>query len=134
MKFKQTHIIAIVNKKGGCGKTTTTVNLAAGLAELGYRVCVADVDDQCDATDGIGIDRDVLKENRWLGITFRKSKTYIHFKDNAPFFPNGERLNLANDDQSKEFYKLRGQENKSMDFTYQDLFYTLSIGDTLMPK
>jgi hypothetical protein len=73
-------------------------------------------------------------DNRWLGITFRKSKTFIQFKNNQPHFSNGDLLVLANEDQKKEFYKLRGEENFNMNFVYPKLSYTLSIGDTLLTE
>ena len=53
--------VAIVNQKGGVGKTTTCVNLAAALHEAGQRVLLCDFDPQANATSGMGVDKSVSK-------------------------------------------------------------------------
>ncbi len=72
-------------------------------------------------------------ENRWLGITFRTSKTHIEFRNNEPFFTNGEPLALANQEQEQAFFKLRTEENRSLHFIYPNLNFTISKADTLLP-
>ena len=54
------NIIAVLNQKGGVGKTTTTINLAAYLAKAGHSVLVVDLDPQGNSTSGLGLDKQAL--------------------------------------------------------------------------
>ena len=56
-------IIAVVNQKGGVGKTTTTVNITAALTEAGKKVLMCDFDPQANATSGLGVDKRKVKHS-----------------------------------------------------------------------
>ncbi|MFE9933948.1 hypothetical protein [Streptomyces sp. NPDC005533] len=72
-------------------------------------------------------------DNEWLGVTFRTSKTLVRFRDGHAYLPQGARLTSADDEQRREFYRLRRRENEETDFVYPPLTYTVSESDLLPP-
>ena len=72
-------------------------------------------------------------ENRWLGVTFRVSGTFVRFRDGRAALADGTPLTLAGDEQRREFYHLRHRENAETDFSYPPLAYTISGSDLVPP-
>ncbi len=64
-------IISVCNQKGGTGKTTTSVNIAAALASYGVKVLLVDMDPQGNATSGVGVNKNTLKETVYEALLDR---------------------------------------------------------------
>jgi len=81
-------IIAVVNQKGGVGKTTTAVNLTAALTELGLKCLLCDFDPQANATSGLGVDKRKIKHSVYdvtiNGVPARDAVVHTKFGDVLP--------------------------------------------------
>lgn len=90
-------IIAIANQKGGVGKTTTSINLSACLAEMGKKVLVIDLDPQGNTTSGFGIDKSEMENTVYELMldecSIKESMTKVENIDNLSLIPSN--VNLA---------------------------------------
>ena len=73
-------IISFANQKGGVGKTTSAVNIAASLGVLGYRVLLIDLDPQGNATSGVGVMKKALKSTVFDLLTTDASANEVTIK------------------------------------------------------
>jgi chromosome partitioning protein len=82
MEYPLAKIIAVCNQKGGVGKTTTAINVASSLAVAEQKTLLIDMDPQCNATTGVGVDKNSIEFSIYEIITNRKKgEKYFEFKD-----------------------------------------------------
>ena len=113
-------IIATINQKGGVGKTTTVINLAAGLSLLGKKVLIIDLDPQGNSTSGLGLDKNEIQLSTYdLLIGTHKLNSIIKkidLENNKSVYisPSTEQLSGADielyDEDRREF-RLKDQLN-----------------------
>lgn len=129
-------IIAVANQKGGVGKTTTTINLSACLAEAGMKVLVIDVDPQGNTTSGLGIDKNNVENTIYelmLGEAELKDCIYQSVMEGLDVIPSN--VNLAGaeieliDIEEREYIlkKIAGSVKEEYDFIMLDCPPSLSM-------
>lgn len=133
----KTEIIALTNQKGGCGKTTTAINLSAYLAHIGYKVLLIDLDPQAHASLGLGVNINSLEKSIYhcLIHSFDIEKTIhpteIKELDIVPAnsLLSGAALEIANLVGREGILKaaIRRMVNKRYDFIFIDCSPSLSL-------
>lgn len=94
-------IIAISNHKGGCGKTTSTINVGAALAQMGQRTLLVDLDPQANLTISLGIDPEGQQHNTYTALCMNDTPQPIQIAKGLEFIPSttdlvGAELELVN--------------------------------------
>lgn len=122
-----TEIITILNQKGGCGKTTTAVNLGAALAQLDKAVLIIDMDPQGNATTSLGVEKSNIETSVYSLLTGKctYAESIIETKTpNLYLIPSNISLSGAEIELSKEigFQSILKEKLESQDIAFDYIF------------
>ncbi len=127
------HIIAVLNQKGGVGKTTTVINLAAYLQKLNKSVLVVDIDPQGNATSGLGVDKKSINSSTRdiiLGLN-RLEHSILQVKNGLHLVPTGQNLAALEVElvalQDREYKLRRALASSKYDYVLIDCPPALSL-------
>ena len=117
-------IICVANQKGGVGKTTTAINVAAGLAKAGKTALVIDVDPQCNATSGLGVapaHRHPLVAGKPLAASIvETSQPGLHVLPGSQSLADADALSASNRQRASTLRQQLSSELSHFDFIFLD--------------
>jgi chromosome partitioning protein len=117
-------IISVANQKGGVGKTTTAINIAAGLAKSGRTALVIDVDPQCNATSGLGVEpaqRHPLLAGKPLGDTVAEtSQPNLYVLPGSQSLADADALSASNRQRASTLRQQLSGELGRFDYVFLD--------------
>ncbi len=129
------NVIVIANQKGGVGKTTTAINLAASIAVMEKKTLVVDCDAQANATSGLGLSRDEIENGIYQGLCSESSfKDIVHSTDlkYLDIIPSTQDLVGAEieliEKEDREYYLYNLLKNNLNDYEYVILDCPPSLG------